>query len=67
MASRRVELSASQGVIFKERKIAREATMHLPDTMVDRPEAHDSSYAGGWIASGLMVLATIFIVYYFGF
>ncbi len=41
--------------------------MHLPDTMVDRPETHDSSYAGGWIASGLMVLATVYIVYYFGF
>ena len=41
--------------------------MRLPDTMVDRPEAHEAGYAGGWIASGLMLLATVYLVYYFGF
>ena len=41
--------------------------MQWRDTMVDRPEEHEAEYAGGWVASGLMVLATVYIVYYFGF
>jgi hypothetical protein len=40
---------------------------HWRDTMVDRPEVdHPAEYAGGWVVSGLMVLATIFLVYHFG-
>jgi hypothetical protein len=40
---------------------------HWRDTMVDRPEMdHPVEYAGGWVVSGLMVLATIFLVYHFG-
>ncbi len=40
---------------------------HWRDTMVDRPEAHEAGYAGGWIFSGLMALATVGLAYYFGF
>ncbi len=40
--------------------------MQWRDSMVDRPEEHSTGYAGGWIASGLMVLATVYLVYHFG-
>jgi hypothetical protein len=40
---------------------------HWRDTMVDRPEAGGAVYATGWTISGLAVLATIFIVWVFGF
>ncbi len=41
--------------------------MQWRDTMVDRPEENVADYAGGWIVSGLMVLATVYLVYHFGF
>ena len=64
-----IEPFRSEGVIKRQAIIAQEASMsdHWYDTMVDRPEAHEAGYAGGWVASGLMVLATVYIVYYFGF
>jgi|HubBroStandDraft_3_1064219.scaffolds.fasta_scaffold464312_2 hypothetical protein len=40
--------------------------MQWRDSMVDRTEEHSAGYAGGWIVSGLMLLATIYMVYHFG-
>jgi len=30
-------------------------------------DADAAEYVGSWVASGLMVLATVFLFYYFGF
>jgi hypothetical protein len=40
--------------------------MQWRDSMVDRPDEHSGGYVGGWIASGLMVLAAICVAYHFG-
>jgi hypothetical protein len=51
---------------YPKQQIAREAMMQWRDSMVDRPEEHSAGYLGGWIASGLMVLAAIGVAYHFG-
>jgi hypothetical protein len=38
---------------------------HWHDTMVDRPDEKEASYAAGWTISGLAVVGTILAVWVF--